>query len=282
MLSMAPRLVRAAYVRCKGLNERFSENFLKKSRRYILEDLCGIPEGYESVFPANVIRKRDISMDLVLVSDAKNAALESITRNAIKTAGPYVNIIVIESNKDVTYNPIRTIHPDIPFNYNAYLNIGAKAGSSKYIFFGNNDLIFRKNWEINLVAAFEVNNVKSASPAPLSAVFEAKDRPNLKFGYEVGTTFLGWAFVWTRQLYEQLGGLDERFYFWCSDNTTVEQLLEHNVKHMLVLNSNVDHLGSSTLRLLNDQQQVEYTHDEVVRFKNIYGKNPFSQFEQQI
>jgi hypothetical protein len=219
--------------------------------------------------------KKKVSLDLVLVSDAKSPDLKNLTDIAIASAGTSINIIVIESNHEVTYPNVKTIHPTIPFNYNAYLNIGANAGYSDYIFFGNNDLIFMENWEVNLIEEMISNKVDSASP--ISPVFYLPDSPRINtgslFGYELMTRFCGWAFIWTRELYNKIGKLDEDFIFWCSDNATIEQLKSFNAQHILVTSSLVQHLGNSTLTTLNNHLMYEYTISEVDKFNKKFKRD---------
>jgi len=214
------------------------------------------------------------SLDVVLVSDATTPALRAMTQQAIDTAGERATVIVLESNRSVTYRGAATRYPDGPFGYNAYLNIGARAGAGDYIFFGNNDLVFTPGWAEELIGAMRRRGVASASPlcprshAALGLQAHSGELP----GLGVFERFCGWAFLWTRDLYERAGGLDERFTFWCSDNATVEQMKQLNEGHLLVTSSIVHHLGggSNTINGLDPHTTYQYTAAEISRYNALY------------
>lgn len=121
------------------------------------------------------------------------------------------------------------------------------------------------------------NGADSASPicpnshAPLginpnSGVFEGK---------QVFSRFCGWAYMWTRKLYQTTGGFDENFVFWCSDNTTALQLNKFHKKHILVTSSIVHHVaeGSNTINSLNKKIVRKYTKDEIEKFNSKFNAN---------
>jgi len=201
----------------------------------------------------------DFKMDVILISDAKDEKLRQITEVAIRSAGTRVNIIVVESNKEIYYDNVTTIHPVIPFNYNAYLNLGARAGASDYILFGNNDLIFISDWSETIISEMEKHGVVSASPlSPISNTESTfKISSGSVFGYEMMTRFCGWAFVWKRDFFNKVQGLDEDFAFWCADNSAIEQLKKHNEQHILVGSSLVQHMGGTTLKHLDSNLKYE-------------------------
>lgn len=221
------------------------------------------------------MRKAKSLIDVVLVSDAKNSFYKSLTCKAIDTVGKLANIIIVESNKDIFYNDVITVHPDEKFNYNRYLNIGASYGTADYIFFGNNDIIFSFNWEKKIIKAMKRLNISSASPLcpRVAKIMKIKANSGVLIGYELITRFCGWAFVWKRELYNQIGPLDEDFTFWCSDNACIEQLLNANEQHGLVTSSLVGHFGSLTLESLDPTLRQKYTLEEIDKFEKKYNKN---------
>lgn len=216
-------------------------------------------------------------IDIVLVSDAKNKRLREITEHAIKSLGNKAThtIIIVESNKSVNYSEAITIHPNVPFNYNKYLNLGAQQGKSDYIFFGNNDLIFGVNWDDELIKSMKSYGVVSASPLcpRVAASSKIEAYSGCFYGYEIITRFCGWAFMWTREFYSKISGLDEGFTFWCSDNIAVEQLIANDQKHLLVTSSIVGHLTSSTLATLEIEVRRNYTTKEIEKFNKRFNRN---------
>jgi hypothetical protein len=215
-------------------------------------------------------------MDVVLVSDAKNSELRRITETAVASAGNSVNIIVVESNSSVSYDGALTINPSTSFNYNRFLNIGARHGTSDYVFFGNNDLIFFNNWEKNIISEMEKHSVISASPLSPYNLSDVKLSSESLYGHEIIRRFCGWAFVWKRSFFEKVGGLNEDFRFWCSDNAAIEQLIEQNEAHILVPSSLVQHMGNLTSRYLDPSILHSYTIEEVEKFNKKYNVNLWS------
>lgn len=215
--------------------------------------------------------------DVVLVSNATTAALRAMSQQAIDSAGTQARVIMLESNRSVSYHGATTLYPDVPFGYNAYLNIGARAGTGEYIFFGNNDLLFTPGWDAALIGAMRERGAASASPlCPRShAPFGLLAHTGVRTGYQVFERFCGWAFMWTRALFERAGGLDETFTFWCSDNATVAQLQQLNQAHLLVTGSVVHHLGggSNTIDGLDAGTTYQYTVEEIRKYNQVYDQD---------
>lgn len=227
-------------------------------------------------------------IDVIIVANSHDDKLTRITQQAVDTAifneqRIKVNVIVLESNKEVTHANCVTIHPDIPFNYNAYLNLGAKAGQNEYIFFANNDLKFSRNWGSVLIDAMANHSTNVACPVCPVTHREFGIRPNTHQvirGMEVRKHFTGWGFLMTRKLWYRMGGHDERYNFWCSDNATVEQMKKLHESNILVTDSVVEHLhgGSATLNPIkkhNPQRHTELTETDVKKFNRDHNQNIF-------
>ncbi|MFT3946998.1 MAG: hypothetical protein QM763_08505 [Agriterribacter sp.] len=215
------------------------------------------------------------TVDVIMVSDAKNKSAFDMTQGAIDSIRePNMNIVIVESNINVSYRKVKVIYPDSPFNYNGYLNMGARLGSGEYIFFGNNDLFFEENWGKAMLEELSANEILSGSPlCPKTGAKYGilRDTGNY-LGYELMSIFCGWAFVMKRSLYSDLGGLNEQFKFWCSDDIVIQQLKERNIKHALVTRSIVHHLngGSNTLKLIEDiSVMFDYTINQVNNYAEI-------------
>lgn len=229
-------------------------------------------------------------IDVVIVSAATDDKLTRITQQAIDTAifneqRIKVNVIVVESNKEVTHKNCQTIHPTEPFGYNKYLNIGAREGLNEYICFANNDLKFHKNWASILINAMDEYAVESAAPVCPASHYRFGIRPNthkvirgLGLGEEGKLNFPGWCFVFSRKLWDRIGGLDELCTFWCSENLAVKQLQKVHSSHILVCDSVVEHLqkGSTTLRTVDKDRHSELTELDVKRFNTKHNENLFS------
>lgn len=220
-------------------------------------------------------------IDVIILSNAKDEYLHLMTQVAIDTCiesegEKMFKIIVLEQNPNVTYNNTWKIyHPEIPFNYNQFMNMGAMLGESEYIAFCNNDLVFEKNWASNLIKAMEEHSLDSASPLCKTARFQRGFSPNgrVVIGNRTSVEFSGWCFVLNRKAWEKIGGLDEDFSFWCADNATLEQLKNHNLRHGLVTNSIVQHLEESTLKTIPKDEKEQMTFCQVLKFNKKYDKD---------
>lgn len=214
-------------------------------------------------------------VDLVFVSNAKNATIKAITQQAIDTAksganGLNINCIVIESTPEVIYRQATTYNPDTPFNYNRYLNFGAVRGTAKWIMFCNNDLIFQNGWLHALLAA----DYPVVSPIS-QRDFRQQDITENEAGWACGRSLSGWCFMVRRSLWGQIGMLDEEFGFWFADNSFIGQLKSVDIAPMLVPSSKVDHIGSLTFNTLPNQERQNLQWQNLQRFNEKYSETLF-------
>jgi GT2 family glycosyltransferase len=177
------------------------------------------------------------------------------------------NIVVIE-NSTHYYSGVTNLKLNLEFNYNMFMNLGAKATNSDYIVFANNDLIFNKKWFSELLK-YDFDCMSPRCPVDVR-----QQNINMDFisGYQVGNVFSGWCFVLKRKIWEQINGLDEDFKFWYADNATIEQLKTINVVPYLITNSIVEHLGSRTLTKETKELQHHLTGEQSRIFYEKYGR----------
>ena len=160
------------------------------------------------------------------------------------------------------------------WGYNKALNIGAKQGNGEYVFFVNNDLIYTKHWDVNLIKSLDNHHscspfcARSMNVSPLAKIIE---------GHKTGTHLAGWAIMMKRKTWLSIGGFDEDFSFWCCDNSFEEQIKLHKLKHCLVVNSRVDHIGSKTLdKNKHTVMYKELTSNQIKKFNKKFNKNLFN------
>lgn len=225
-------------------------------------------------------------IDVIIVSDAKDGFLQKLTETAIDTAinnenNVFVKVVVVEK-QDIVYKNCKTIKQFGEFCYNRFLNEGAEIGDSGYICFANNDLVFGHNWASEIIHAMEKEKVRSASPfCHLSNIKNDSgysQKTGNHYGHEVRKEFTGFCFIWKRNLWEKVCGLDERLSFWASDDATAEQLKIAGEKHILCTTSLVSHLsyGSNSLNSLQLHEKNGLMHEQVRKFNRLYGKNLFN------
>ena len=221
-----------------------------------------------------------INIDLIFVSNGSKNKHRNMTKNAVKHAirsVPGCNVIVCDV-PPFHYDGATTIYPDEPFNYNRYLNEGADHGDSELIGFFNNDVVFHLDWFYFLTKEMDRLKLDSASPiCTRTHPIEYGIRPNTGnvIGCQVGKHISGWAIIMRRDFWNKVGRLDEGSSFWCSDNRYQKQLIAAKGKHALITSSQVDHLGSQTLRDVKGKRRQDYTMQDVRNFNREFGENMF-------
>jgi GT2 family glycosyltransferase len=204
-------------------------------------------------------------MTCIIVSNAKTPVLKRMTEVAINSCG-CEQVIIVESAK-VDYKGATTIrYTSDVFNYNRALNMGIEYAKHDYIALCNNDIYFYPNFN-HIEQVMRTNNIMSASPYTLNFKLPVKAGAHLLPGYEIRKQLLGWCIVVKKELLDAIGGLDETFDFWYSDNAYAEQIKSIKVPHFLVCNVFIDHYESKTLSTLEYTKQKRLTIDEAKKWQ---------------
>lgn len=203
-------------------------------------------------------------VDVIILSHAKTAPLFDLTQDTIDSChasdkNVTFNILVLEQAPNVIYRDCITGFIKGEFNYNAFMNKGISLTSHEYVCLCNNDLVFENNWATNLIQAMKENELLSACPAQ-------KEKIGIEYGYANSHHMNGWCIMCDRKLFDIIGEIDSEFPFWFADNIYAQQLKLHNVKHAVVNNSVVKHLGSSTLKTIEKSLHTKYTTDLIAKF----------------
>ena len=178
------------------------------------------------------------------------------------------NIIVVESNETANYkynDNVTVVFPQGEFNYNKSVNCGLKLCSKDRVWVAvcNNDVEFCKGWFSEILRVKSQNlNIKSFSPLTIL------HQPHHSFssgseafyeGYDIGVHICGWCLVFEKDLSVLIKDLfDEQFAFWYQDDNYAKCLINHNIRHALVQDSLVIHLGSISHDLLKDKEEMTY------------------------
>jgi len=215
-------------------------------------------------------------LDVVIVSWARDEPLRRLTENAIRTcraSSPRCrfHVLVVETNpRAPPYADAATIYyPHAEFNYNRALNLGVEKLSGPYVACCNNDLVFHDRWAEYVLRAMSRYRLRSVSPFCPWAGGHApyRGQQGVVFGSGVRYELAGWCIVLERSLWNELGGFDETCGFWHSDDVYALQLQRADVRHALVLQSVVAHLGSQTLERCEGDVQARLTVEQQARFE---------------
>ena len=215
-------------------------------------------------------------VDCIILSHAKTAQLFDLTQATIDSCHAsdkaiQFNILVLEQEPNVIYRDCITGFVKGEFNYNRYMNLGISMTGNKYVCLCNNDLIFSKDWATNIITAMEANGLLSACPAQ-------KEKNGIEYGYANSHHMNGWCIMCDRKLFDIIGEIDDSFPFWFADNIYAQQLKSHNVKHAVVNNSVVKHLGSSTLNTIEKSLHTEYTTGLIRKFIEKHPDNESAKY----
>ena len=195
----------------------------------------------------------------VMLSNSADVNLAAMTEKAVQgyldtTDG---HLCLVETNANTKWQStdrLTVITPNIPFNYNKFLNIGFKAATKAYDYYGifNNDVIFGKGW---LESGM---NYEWDSFSPCSDGWQKHDTmpSGISYGWETGRYMCGWAIVMNKDAFECLHPFDERFEFWCQDDDMAITLKNAGYKHAFIKESKVKHLFSKSHGLLSDKRRM--------------------------
>jgi len=200
-----------------------------------------------------------------------------------------IDIVIVGEMNDITKACLTSLEASYYDNniivvsfdgYNRSLNRGAIKGHHEYIAFCNNDLEFKKDWDLPIIRALEGHNIVSASPlCPLTyKQWWGNEVPiNNTTGTQTGKIVAGWCMILKRKWWEEMGGFDERLEFFCCDNSYTMQLEQANKLHILIPASKVIHYQSSTLNQFKGTQKYDdLTMGEVRKYNRLYNKNLFN------
>lgn len=220
-----------------------------------------------------------LNIDIIILSFAKDEKLKSLTMQTVRTAlqseDPEkirFNVLVIESNKSMKpyqYPGTITMYPDTSFGYHKYMNIGIRATSGEYVCLCNNDLVFHKGW------ASAILDAMAKDPALMSASpycdnyhkkegFDENGPPQEGYAGLLG----GWCIFMKRKIFDIIGMLDEKLIFWYCDADYCKTLEKFDIKNCLIPASKVTHLGSESLKTVDDIEYQKLT--QVPRFYYSY------------
>lgn len=221
--------------------------------------------------------RRDIPaiVDVVILSNSKDESYRKMTQKTIDTClmganGLQVNIMVVEQAEGVLHKNAKTIFHNAPFEYNKFMNLGAREGVAPWIMFANNDLIFTDGWLHELL----IPNHPVVSPHEPRDLRQRKLSGN-ETGYVNGRHLSGWVYMMKRSTWEEIGGLDEDFAGWYADDVVIEQVRAIGIAPMVVKNSIVKHLGSRTLSRLPQEERDELCWGQLELFNRKYNQNKF-------
>ena len=213
-----------------------------------------------------------MSYDLIIVSQSIGNLIK-ITENCIVSArqdDTKLNVIIIETGNPYKYKADKIIEYEGEFNYNHALNLGLEYAKSDIQILANNDIIFKPGWS-KIGDIMQANEYLSACALSNDGRQQWFKRGDLAYeGYSIGYQLVGWCIFTDKNLWDQIGKLDETHMFWFSDNAYAKQLQDKGIKHALICSVQVDHLGSATLAMQDRRIQSIYTYAQGKSIRSPY------------
>lgn len=229
--------------------------------------------------------------DVIILACSKDEETRALTSQALRSlrsseAPGTFHVILVESHPEAPEYPEAdlTLRPELPFNYNRFLNEAMKATREPYVVISNNDVIFHASWWTNMRGAMRQHNLDTASPRSprqqqglVPEVEQAhRNTPSnqVVLGHVIAYTFCGWCWAMKREVADWLFPLDDQFTFFYQDNDICMRLMEKNCRHGLVGGSMVSHYGQRSHRILVEQNRYEeYTRGMGDKFAAKWSKN---------
>ena len=241
-------------------------------------------------------RLKPIEVDMVIISYAKNSDLHKETLTCIDSLTKSedskkikFNVIVVESKSDISYDniedlghSIKTVYSDKEFGYHTYLNVGLEHGNAEWSCLCNNDLLFHTEWASYILGIITVQRhtnpeawkYVSASPCNPNEDWHSRKINKLEVGYGVRQHIAGWCLFQSRNIFDKIGGLEERIKFWFCDNWYSVALQHNKIPHLFVGNAFVEHHseteGTTTKDIgLSDSDKHDITFGAGDEFREI-------------
>lgn len=162
-----------------------------------------------------------------------------------------------------------------PFNYNKFINLCYPYVTSDWVLVINNDLRFERGWFSEII---EVHNKRPdiESFSPKCPILYAKyyrghfvgTEEDYHENYKVTEFMTGWCYVMKRRAFDLVYPWDEQFDLYYQDNDYSEKIKSLGIKHALVRDSIVSHLGSETVGTVN---KIKFEEDEL-KFRKKWNK----------
>lgn len=201
-------------------------------------------------------------MTILILSNTANVEYYNMLENCINSIGNYP-VVVVETNTKLKSKKIpleekcKFIFPEEEFNYNRFLNLGISQINDDKIIITNNDVIFHPGCLIELNGKLSVYD--SVSPYDTNNKKHLYMHRPVEEGYEVSNHLTGCCMGMTKKTLNTIGMFDESLKFWYQDNDYANLLKKHNLKHALIRDAKITHLGFQSHKLLGEKH-YDMTH----------------------
>jgi hypothetical protein len=223
-----------------------------------------------------------MTVDVICLTRTSN---EDLYKTTLRTLGMLhdsekeykFKVHLVESGKHHDYSKLVTnyIEPKEPFNYNKFINICYPYVTSDWILIINNDVRFEREWfsEIAKVHSTrpDIESFSPKCPVLYAELFDGHfigSNEDYHESYKVNEFLTGWCYIIKKRVFELVYPWDEQFDLYYQDNDYAEKIKMLGIKHALVRDSIVSHLGSKTLGIPSKRK---FEEDEL-KFRKKWNK----------
>jgi GT2 family glycosyltransferase len=231
--------------------------------------------------------KFDVIILSLVVDDVTYQTTKACIDSYINTANELINkVYVVETNsscdKDYNQPKVEVIKPNKQFNYNEFYNIALAKCEAEFVIGPNNDLLIQPNCLQTILKEFQTNSeVSSISPIDREWHRHTKmflpSENKLYYGNEVSLHMYGCIFCCRRSIFEQIGFLDETFYFFYQDNDYIMSLNRCGLLHGVHTGARVKHQSGHSNKYAEDR--LKYTsknmNEQGDRLARKWNNEPF-------
>jgi len=204
-------------------------------------------------------------IDVILHAKTSNEELYNMTLRTLWTLHDSekqynFKVHLVEDGNQSDYSKLITnyIQPNEQFNCNKFINICYPYITSDWVIIASNDVRFERGWFSKIT---EVHNKRPdiESFSPKCPILYAKffdghflnTDNDYHENYKVTEFMAGWCYVMKKRVFDLVYPWDEQFAFYFQDNDYSEKIKSLGIKHALVRDSIVTHLGSRTTGISN-------------------------------
>ena len=174
------------------------------------------------------INKVDVVVLSLVVDEQSYNVTSNCVDSYIDAANEFVNdIFVVETNKKFNgayKSPkVKVLIPEEEFGYNRFFNIALEKCEAEFVMGPNNDLVIHPGCIQTLLSEFNANpSIQSICPIDRKwhkhSSMYLPNNNKLYHGYDVSLHVFGGVCCYRRSVFEKIGYLDERFFFFYQDN----------------------------------------------------------------
>lgn len=219
-----------------------------------------------------------MKVDVIILSNCIDEKYFQVNINCIRSlleseAEIDFHVILVESNREFDresfsypFTNFQLIVPGEIFNFNRFLNIAIPYTKENWVLFSNNDVIYHKGWLteiLNIKKRF--SQVQSFCPFDQKSPYLAFNEYIYKthhIGYRVPIEFVGWCYLFEREVITKIGQFDEQFDLYFQDNDLALTLRKNKIIHAMIPTSFVEHLGGYTTGTYDASRTTKYKEDK--------------------